>query len=134
MRGLIRGGQYHIGLQLIAFTVIAPYMSISRWKEDFVPPALHRPVAPAWYVGPAGSAGRCAHGVRHLRFSGFQVVSSYTNTGMSLVDTSMVPFQQAYPMIVFMIILILAGNTAFVRHTAHTWSSLLNLLSLQPIL
>ena len=51
-----------------------------------------------------------------IRYSGFQVVSSYTNTGMSLVDTSMVPFQQAYPMIVFMMILILAGNTAFVSN------------------
>lgn len=48
------------------------------------------------------------------RYSAFQVVSSYTNTGMSLVDQSMLPFQTAYPMIVLMIILILAGNTAFV--------------------
>ena len=54
------------------------------------------------------------------RFSAFQVVSSYTNTGMSLEDASMVPFQQAYPMIVVMIILILAGNTAFV--SVHTLS------------
>lgn len=93
---LTLASQYHIGLQLLAFIVIAPYMSISRWHSDFIPPALHRAVPPAW-------------------FSAFQVVSSYTNTGMSLVDQSMVPFQQAYPMIVFMIALILAGNTAFVR-------------------
>ncbi|RPD57724.1 hypothetical protein L226DRAFT_512491 [Lentinus tigrinus ALCF2SS1-7] len=85
---------YHIGLQLVAFIVIAPYMSIPRWHSDFIPPALHRAVPSTW-------------------FSAFQVVSSYTNTGTSLVDTSMVPFQTAYPMIVFMIILILAGNTAF---------------------
>ncbi|KAI0645210.1 cation transport protein-domain-containing protein [Trametes meyenii] len=85
---------YHIGLQLIAFIVIAPYMSLGRWREDFLPPALHRPISSTWY-------------------SAFQVVSSYTNTGMSLVDQSMVPFQRAYPMIVFMCILILAGNTAF---------------------
>ncbi|KAI0753123.1 cation transport protein-domain-containing protein [Daedaleopsis nitida] len=85
---------YHIGLQLLAFIVIAPYMSLSRWSADFVPPALHRPLSSTW-------------------FSGFQVVSSYTNTGMSLVDQSVVPFQTAYPMIVFMVILILAGNTAF---------------------
>ncbi len=39
---------------------------------------------------------------------------------MSLVDTSMVPFQQAYPMIAFMIILILAGNTAFVCPPLHS--------------
>ncbi|KAJ8486784.1 hypothetical protein ONZ51_g4604 [Trametes cubensis] len=87
-------GAYHIGLQLLAFVVIAPYMSMSRWKADFLPPALHRPISSTW-------------------FSAFQVVSSYTNTGMSLVDQSLVPFQKAYPMIVFMVILILAGNTGF---------------------
>ncbi|KAI0343670.1 hypothetical protein BDW22DRAFT_1356171 [Trametopsis cervina] len=87
-------GGYHIGTQLIAYIVIAPYMSISRWHKDFVPPALHKFVSPAW-------------------FSLFQVVSAYTNTGMSLEDTSMVPFQRAYPMIVCLIFLILAGNTAF---------------------
>jgi len=54
-----------------------------------------------------------------IRFSLFQVVSAYTNTGMSLVDQSMVPFQQAYPMIIFMILLILAGNTAFVSLSAN---------------
>ena len=48
------------------------------------------------------------------RFSLFQVLSAYTNAGMSLVDQSMVPFQRAYPMIFAMIFLILAGNTAFV--------------------
>ena len=48
------------------------------------------------------------------RFSAFQVVTAYTNTGMSLEDASMIPFQEAYPMIVFLIFLILAGNTAFV--------------------
>ena len=48
------------------------------------------------------------------RFSLFQVVSAYTNTGMSLVDQSMIPFQTAYLMIIFMIFLIMAGNTAFV--------------------
>ncbi|EIW54439.1 TrkH-domain-containing protein [Trametes versicolor FP-101664 SS1] len=92
-------GAYHIGLQLLAFVIIAPYMSIARWREDFVPPALHKPVSSTWYV-----------------YSAFQVVSSYTNTGMSLVDESLVPFQRAYPMILCMIILILAGNTAFVHY------------------
>ncbi|EKM53378.1 uncharacterized protein PHACADRAFT_211077 [Phanerochaete carnosa HHB-10118-sp] len=87
-------GGYHILSQLLAFTVIAPYMSLSRWHSDFVPPAEHRPVSSTW-------------------FSLFQVVSSYTNTGMSLVDQSMVPFQTAYPMILFMVFLIFAGNTTF---------------------
>ncbi|OSD00246.1 TrkH-domain-containing protein [Trametes coccinea BRFM310] len=90
-------GAYHIGLQLLAFVVIAPYMSMHRWSDDFRPPALHKPISSTW-------------------FSAFQVVSSYTNTGMSLVDESMVPFQKAYPLISFMILLILAGNTAFVNY------------------
>ncbi|KAJ7169106.1 cation transport protein-domain-containing protein [Mycena crocata] len=85
---------YHIGVQLAAFTVIAPYMARSQWSETFLPPMQHKRLPSTW-------------------FSLFQVVSSYTNTGMSLVDQSMVPFQRAYPMIIFMVWLVLAGNTAF---------------------
>ncbi|KAL4064271.1 cation transport protein-domain-containing protein [Scleroderma yunnanense] len=85
---------YHCGIQIIAFVIFAPYMSMSRWSGDFVPPALLRTVSPPWY-------------------SFFQVVSAYTNTGMSLVDQSMIPFQTAYPVIVILIICILAGYTAF---------------------
>ncbi|KAH9911185.1 cation transport protein-domain-containing protein [Fomitopsis serialis] len=73
--------------------IIAPYMSMSRWQNDFHPPQLYRDVSPIW-------------------FSAFQVVSAYTNTGMSLEDESMVPFQKAYLMIFILIFLILAGNTA----------------------
>ena len=87
-----------------------------RWAHDFVPPALIRPVATPWCV--EFSAHETSIGliviVRPRRFSIFQVVSTYTNTGFSLVDQSMVPFQTAYPMIFFMVFLILAGNTAFV--------------------
>ncbi|KAJ7496885.1 cation transport protein-domain-containing protein [Mycena latifolia] len=85
---------YHIGVQLIAFTVIAPYMAQARWAESFVPPMQHKKLTSTWY-------------------SLFQVVSAYTNTGMSLVDQSMVPFQRAYAMIIFLVLLVLAGNTAF---------------------
>ncbi|KAL7412684.1 cation transport protein-domain-containing protein [Mrakia frigida] len=46
-------------------------------------------------------------------FAAFQSVSAFSNTGMCLVDTSMIPFQEAYVMIVFMIFLIFAGNTAY---------------------
>ncbi|KAH7102156.1 cation transport protein-domain-containing protein [Auriculariales sp. MPI-PUGE-AT-0066] len=80
-------GLYHIGTQLIGCLIIAPYISRPRWKDVFNPPNLHRPVSPVW-------------------FTFFQVMSAYTNTGMSLVDQSMLP--------VFMVFLILAGNTAFV--------------------
>ncbi|KAG1782036.1 cation transport protein-domain-containing protein [Suillus placidus] len=85
---------YHIAVQLVSFVVIAPYMSLPKWASDFEPPALFRIVTVPW-------------------FSLFQVVSAYTNTGTSLVDQSMVPFQTAYPMIFFMMFCILAGNTAF---------------------
>ncbi|KAI0302328.1 cation transport protein-domain-containing protein [Multifurca ochricompacta] len=87
-------GIYHISVQLLSYAIIAPYISSNKWKNDFLPPRLHRPVTPAW-------------------FSLFQVVSAYTNAGMSLVDQSMIPFQTAFPMIFTMIFLILAGNTAF---------------------
>lgn len=33
---------------------------------------------------------------------------------MSLVDQNMVPFQTAYPMIIFIVICVLAGNTCLV--------------------
>lgn len=87
-------GIYHICVQLVSFTIIAPYISTNKWKNNFLPPQQKRPVIPVW-------------------FSLFQVVSAYTNAGMSLVDQSMVPFQRAYPMIFAMMFAILAGNTAF---------------------
>ncbi|KIK97977.1 hypothetical protein PAXRUDRAFT_135185 [Paxillus rubicundulus Ve08.2h10] len=93
---------YHFdfGIQLVSFIVAAPYMSLPKWAQDFIPPALIRPVPSPW-------------------FSLFQIVSSYTNTGMSLVDQSMLPFQTAYPLIFFMMFCILAGNTAFVGSSVH---------------
>ncbi|KAF8161298.1 cation transport protein-domain-containing protein [Crassisporium funariophilum] len=85
---------YHFCVQLIAFVVIAPYISRKRWKSNFEVPQQLRNLHVVW-------------------FAAFQVVSAYTNTGTSLVDQSMLPFQKAYPMITVMIILILAGNTCF---------------------
>ncbi|KAG8770568.1 low affinity potassium transporter [Ceratobasidium sp. 428] len=84
---------YHFGIQLIAFIIIAPYSTLSKWAPVFSE-QQHRFVPPAW-------------------FAAFQVASAYTNAGLSLVDQSMVPFQTAYPMIFPMFILVLAGNTAF---------------------
>lgn len=85
---------YHIGIQLFCFTIIAPYISTKRWSSIFVPPEQLRPIPTTW-------------------FAAFQVVSAYTNTGTSLVDQSMVPFQRAYPMVILVSFLILAGNTSF---------------------
>ncbi|KZV69989.1 hypothetical protein PENSPDRAFT_651888 [Peniophora sp. CONT] len=86
---------YFFGVQLIAFAVIAPYMTYTqKFQDDFRPPQQHKFISPTW-------------------FSLFQVVSAFTNTGTSLVDQSMIPFQTAYPMIFFLGWCILAGNTAF---------------------
>ncbi|KAF4604082.1 low affinity potassium transporter [Pleurotus pulmonarius] len=85
---------YHIGVQLVAFIMMAPYMSIGQFRSSFVPPQLHKRVSSTW-------------------FSLFLSASAYTNTGFSLVDQSMVPFQRAYLTVIVVIFLILAGNTAF---------------------
>ena len=87
--------QYHVLSQLFCFIIIAPYLSLPRWRSIFEPPNLHKYVSPVWY-------------------SAFQVVSAYTTLGMSLVDQSMVPFQEAYPLIYACTFLIFAGNLAFV--------------------
>jgi hypothetical protein len=42
--------KYFIGIQLIPFIVIAPYISSSQWSAVFQVPALIRPVVPVWYV------------------------------------------------------------------------------------
>ncbi|KAE8225980.1 hypothetical protein CF319_g1342 [Tilletia indica] len=42
----------------------------------------------------------------------FNVVSAYSNTGLSLIDTSMIQLQDAYLMLIPIALLILAGNTA----------------------
>ena len=49
--GLIHfSAQYHICVQLVSFTIIAPYISTNKWKSNFLPPQQIRPVVPAWYV------------------------------------------------------------------------------------
>lgn len=99
--------------QLIAVLAIAPWLTHSgTYRSVFEDPVLG--VNPTW-------------------FSFFQVVSAYTNLGMrcavplrstaiksadalssrSLMDTSMIPFQRAYWLIIVMCLLILGGNTAF---------------------
>ncbi|KAI8986131.1 TrkH-domain-containing protein [Trametes punicea] len=88
---------YYIGLLCISFVVTAPYMSLPRWRVNFHPPLQHKNINPIW-------------------FSAFQVIGAWANTGMSLVDQNMLPFQTAYPMVVFLVICVLAGNTCLVLH------------------
>ena len=71
--------QYILFLPLAAFVIIAPYIAAGG-RYDHVFNDQPRLVSIAW-------------------FSLWQAVSAFTNTGMSLVDQSMVPFQRAYVMI-----------------------------------
>ncbi|KAA1472124.1 TrkH-domain-containing protein [Dentipellis sp. KUC8613] len=91
---------YHFASLLIPFIVIAPYMSMSRWKPTFHQPLQHRDINPVWY-------------------SAFEIVGGWANTGMSLVDQNLIPFQTAYPLLLFLIYLGLAGNTAFLSWTIY---------------
>ncbi|KAF8520279.1 cation transport protein-domain-containing protein [Hysterangium stoloniferum] len=98
-------GCYHLIVPLVGFIIIAPYISQPRWRPIFHPPQQHRFIAPPW---------QDFHSSHFYRYSLFQVTSAYTNTGTSLVDQSMIPFQKAYPEVIILPLLILAGNTAFV--------------------
>jgi hypothetical protein len=49
--GLIHpSAQYHISVQLVCFTIIAPYILSAKWKNNFRPPQQKRPIVPAWYA------------------------------------------------------------------------------------
>jgi hypothetical protein len=48
--------QYHVCVQLLAFTIIAPYISSNKWKNDFLPPRLQRHRASA---APRARDGTC---------------------------------------------------------------------------
>ncbi|KAL8397365.1 hypothetical protein RB594_004183 [Gaeumannomyces avenae] len=54
-----------------------------------------------------------ANGIRPWWLGVFNGVSAFNNSGMSLLDANMVPFQQAYFVLIAMGLMILAGNTAY---------------------
>ncbi|KAK8865865.1 hypothetical protein IAR55_001013 [Kwoniella newhampshirensis] len=84
---------YFVFIQLAGFVIMAPYIAAGNRYAHVFDDQPKR--------------------VRVPWFALFQSVSAFSNTGMSLVDMSMIPFQRAYLMIVVLIILIFAGNTAF---------------------
>lgn len=112
-------GQYFFLVQFLAGIIIWPYIAAGG-RYDYVFEGQFSDTTIGWYAM-------------------FQAVSAFSNTGMSLVDASMLPFQTAYleivrtsssfhalalglplaisrraQLMVVLIILILAGNTAFV--------------------
>jgi potassium uptake Trk family protein len=60
----------------------------------------------------------------------FNGVSAFNNSGMSLLDANMIPFQQSYFVLITMGLLILAGNTAYPIFLRLIIWSLLKLLTL----
>ncbi|KAH8926165.1 TrkH-domain-containing protein [Atractiella rhizophila] len=96
---------YWIGCQLLSVVIVAPYFSAASQYADVFK----------------------ANRVNAVWFTFFQTSTAFTNCGMSLVDTSLTQFQEAYPLLIMTIFLILAGNTAFpifLRLTIWTLSKL----------
>ncbi|KAF9458719.1 cation transport protein-domain-containing protein [Collybia nuda] len=83
---------YFLSVQLFAYILYAPWLS-STTKYDAVFEAQPRLVQKPW-------------------FSLFLVTSAYTGTGLTLMDTSMIPFQQAYLIVFGIMFVLLAGNHA----------------------
>ncbi|TIC24175.1 TrkH-domain-containing protein [Wallemia mellicola] len=84
---------YYFFFQLIGLTIIAPYINeIPRFRNTVEEEAPN--LNPVWYTA-------------------FNTVSAYSNTGMSLVDSSLQKFQTAYGMYLPISFLILLGNTCF---------------------
>ncbi|KAJ9474569.1 Low-affinity potassium transport protein [Pseudozyma hubeiensis] len=87
---------YWLIVNLGMVTLVAPYISSGAFRK---------------YRPPFESQGENKPDYTWFWF--FQVISAYSNTGMSLVDTSMTQMQDAYFLLIPMGFLILAGNTGF---------------------
>ncbi len=87
---------YWLIVNLGMVTLVAPYIASSAFNK-------YRPVFEA----------QGSNKPNGTWFWFFQVISAYSNTGMSLIDTSMTQMQDAYFLLIPMGFLILAGNTGF---------------------
>ncbi|GAA94848.1 uncharacterized protein L969DRAFT_97190 [Mixia osmundae IAM 14324] len=85
---------YYLGVHLIACLILAPYLTYGapQYASNFTQTGGY--TSPVWYIF-------------------FNVWSAFSNTGMSLLDSSLTLFQDAYLLLIVTIFLILAGNTAF---------------------
>lgn len=87
---------YWLIVNLGMVTLVAPYISSNAFRK---------------YRPPFEAQGN--NRPDNTWFWFFQVISAYSNTGMSLIDTSMTQMQDAYFLLIPMGFLILAGNTGF---------------------
>ncbi|GAA5884804.1 hypothetical protein JCM16303_007276 [Sporobolomyces ruberrimus] len=97
---------YWLGVQLLGIICIAPWLATSRSYRSVFEPSGAQDIDRTW-------------------FSVFLCISAFGNNGMSVVDNSMIDFQQAYGLLLVTGILVLAGNTAlpcFLRLTIWTLS------------
>lgn len=86
---------YWLGTQLFCFTICAPYIAsraYDKYRPVFESQGQYEPNTTWFWL--------------------FQVVSGYSNTGMSLIDTSMIQMADAYFPLIVTAFLILVGNTA----------------------
>lgn len=102
---------YWLGVQLLAVLLLAPWLSTSsRWA----PVTRDSNANPTWFTffqvwsAYSNLGMRCGHSPRAS-----VPLSNFARMTCSLVDTSMIPFQRAYWLIIVQGTLILAGNTAF---------------------
>ena len=103
---------------MLGFAIITPYMGMSRWAQILLPPSQHRPVNSTWYVYASFDLILNADLVSMRRYSLFELISAWANTGMSLVDQNLVPFQRAYLLLIAVIVVALLGGTGFVSEAA----------------
>lgn len=84
---------YFIGWLLISITIIAPWAVYDKTISGILQQQVASPPG-AW-------------------FAVFQMMSTFTNTGLMLVDNNMTVFNSAYLLLFVMIFVMLAGGTAF---------------------
>ncbi|KAK1977789.1 cation transporter [Colletotrichum cereale] len=97
------GGHEYRALRLLAVVVplysvlwqVLGSLALGAWIANNMPTVATSNGANPWWAGI------------------FFAVSAFNNSGMSLLDANMVPFQQAYFVLITMGLLILAGNTAY---------------------
>lgn len=87
---------YWLGINFLMVVLVAP------WLASASAVTVHRVFA-----------GQGATAPDTTWFWFFQVISAYSNTGFSLIDTSMIQMADQYFMLIPIGLLILAGNTAF---------------------
>ncbi|KAL2882674.1 hypothetical protein SGCOL_001881 [Colletotrichum sp. CLE4] len=97
------GGCEYRALKVLAMLVPAYFflwqvlacLALGAWMNNYMPDTARANGINPWWLGI------------------FNAVSAFNNSGMSLLDANMIPFQQAPYVLITMGLLILAGNTAY---------------------